>query len=76
VIKGYISQILKGEFNYTLKKLIELSLAINKVPQIEYKSVEQVINDDKGKCYINLSSSSDLKVNEEVSYTIVTDQAA
>jgi transcriptional regulator with XRE-family HTH domain len=48
VSKGYLSQVLKGEFNYTLKKLIELSLAINKVPQIEYKSVQQGINDDNG----------------------------
>ena len=76
VSKGYVSQILKGEFNYTLKKLIELSLAINKVPQIEYKSIEQVINDDKGRCYINLSSSTELKINADVPYMVVTDQAA
>ena len=35
VSKGYVSQIMKGEFNYTLKKLIELSLAIGKVPVID-----------------------------------------
>ena len=37
VSKGYISQIMKGEFNYTLKKLIEISLAIGKAPIIEFK---------------------------------------
>ncbi|MEI6142990.1 MAG: helix-turn-helix transcriptional regulator [Mariniphaga sp.] len=37
VSKGYISQIMKGEFNYTLKKLIEISLAIGKAPSIEFK---------------------------------------
>ncbi len=46
VSKGYVSQILKGEFNYTLKKLIEISLAVGKVPQVEYKKIEEVINEE------------------------------
>ena len=37
VTKGYISQVMKGEFNYTLKKLIELSLAVGKAPVIVFK---------------------------------------
>lgn len=43
VSKGYISQILKGEFNYTLKKLIELSLAIGKVPNIQYQDISTMV---------------------------------
>ena len=46
VSKGYVSQILKGEFNYTLKKLIEISLAVGKVPQVEYKRIQEVINEE------------------------------
>jgi transcriptional regulator with XRE-family HTH domain len=46
VTKGYISQILNGHFNYTLKKLIEISLAIGIVPHIKYTSVEDVIKED------------------------------
>jgi transcriptional regulator with XRE-family HTH domain len=46
VTKGYVSQILKGEFNYTLKKLIEISMAIGQVPKIEYSSLEKIIEDD------------------------------
>lgn len=46
VTKGYISQILKGNFNYTLKKLIELSIAIGQVPFIHYKPIKQVIEED------------------------------
>lgn len=42
VSKGYVSQIMKGEFNYTLKKLIELSLAVGKVPVILFKSLEEI----------------------------------
>jgi transcriptional regulator with XRE-family HTH domain len=40
VTKGYISQVMKGEFNYTLKKLIEISLAIGKAPVIEFKPLD------------------------------------
>lgn len=52
VSKGYISQILKGEFNYTLKKLIELSLAIGQVPKIEYSSMNKVLEDDRKTEYL------------------------
>lgn len=41
VSKGYVSQIMKGEFNYTLKKLIELSLAIGKAPVIGFKPLAE-----------------------------------
>ena len=47
VTKGYVSQIVNGNFNYTLKKLIQLSLAIGMVPQIQYKPVDQVIKEDE-----------------------------
>lgn len=40
VSKGYISQILKGQFNYTLKKLIELSLAMDRVPNLQFQQYE------------------------------------
>lgn len=43
VTKGYVSQIIKGEFNYTLKKLIELSLALGKVPVLEFKPMEKMM---------------------------------
>ena len=46
VTKGYISQILNGNFNYTLKKLIDLSLAIGIVPKIKYSKIEDVIKAD------------------------------
>lgn len=39
--KGYISQILNGNFNFSLKKLIDLSLAINKVPKIEFNDIDK-----------------------------------
>ena len=43
VSKGYVSQIIKGDFNYTLKKLIELSLAVGKAPVIVFKPLTEFI---------------------------------
>lgn len=63
VSKGYISQIMNGNFNYTLKKMIELSLALKMAPAFEFKNLEQYINDDRQirfemeyKQYFNLSA--------------------
>jgi len=42
VSKGYVSQVMKGEFNYTLKKLIELSLAVGKAPVIVFKPLAEI----------------------------------
>lgn len=47
VTKSYISQILNGQFNYTLKKMIELSLALKKAPAFEFKNLEQYIREDR-----------------------------
>lgn len=47
VSKGYVSQVMNGNFNYTLKKLIELSLAVNKAPVIDFKNINDFINEDK-----------------------------
>ena len=47
VSKGYISQIINGNFNYTLKKMIELSLALNKAPAFEFINLDQYIQNDR-----------------------------
>lgn len=39
VTKGYISQVLNGNFNFTLKKLIELSLSIGMIPNLQFKNI-------------------------------------
>lgn len=36
VSKGYVSQVLNGNCNFSLKKIVELSLAIGKAPIINY----------------------------------------
>lgn len=41
--KGYVTQLLSGDFDNKLSKMVELSLAIGKIPAIEFKSVDQYI---------------------------------
>lgn len=46
VSKGYVSQVLNGDYNHKLSKFIELSLAIGKVPIIKLENLEAYIEDD------------------------------
>jgi transcriptional regulator with XRE-family HTH domain len=41
VSKGYVSQVLNGDFNHSLSKLIELSLAIGKVPVFQLEDLNK-----------------------------------
>lgn len=47
VTKSYVTQVLNGDFNHRVSKLVELSLAIGKVPKIEYEELNQFIIDDE-----------------------------
>lgn len=47
VTKGYVTQILSGDFDHKVSKLVELSLAIGKVPILSYNDVEKYIDDDE-----------------------------
>lgn len=49
VTKGYVSQILNGDFDYKLSKLVELSLAIGKVPEISFRPIDEVVKGDKNE---------------------------
>lgn len=39
--KSYVSQLLNGNFNHKISKLVELSLAIGKAPVIEFQDIPQ-----------------------------------
>ncbi len=50
VSKGYVSQILNGNFSHSIEKLIQLSIAIDKVPFLQYideKTYKDVLLDCK-----------------------------
>ena len=63
VTKGYISQVLNGNFNHSIKKLIELSLAINKVPLVEFYDLkEYLIKDNKKRKLRNIQVKNQKKI--------------
>lgn len=44
--KGYVSQLLNGNFDHKLSKIVELSLAIGKVPKFEFEDLSLYIKND------------------------------
>ncbi|MDD2727154.1 MAG: helix-turn-helix transcriptional regulator [Proteiniphilum sp.] len=49
VTKGYISQILKGDSDHRISKMVELSLAIGLIPDIRFRNLEEYLRTDE-KC--------------------------
>ena len=47
VTKSYISQVMNGNTDHRISKLIDLSLCIGRVPLIQYKSLNRVIYEDE-----------------------------
>ncbi|GAB3491582.1 hypothetical protein GCM10027341_04770 [Spirosoma knui] len=46
VTKGYVSQLLNGDFDHKISKLVDLALAIGKVPQIQYSDLQECTVED------------------------------
>jgi transcriptional regulator with XRE-family HTH domain len=46
VTKGYITQILSGDFDHKVSKLVELALASGKAPVLHFVDLEKYIKDD------------------------------
>ena len=47
VTKGYISQVLNGDSDHRISKMVELSLAIGVIPDIRFKNLEEYIKADE-----------------------------
>src|SRR6056297_3759121 len=45
VTKGYVSQILNGDFNHRISTLVELSLAMGKAPVIQFSDLDKIPDD-------------------------------
>lgn len=56
VSKGYISQILNGNFDHKISKLVELSLALDKIPKIQYENVDFFILKDELNLPVTISN--------------------
>lgn len=49
VTKGYISQVLNGDSDHRISKMVELSLAIGLIPDIRFRNLEEYLKTDE-KC--------------------------
>ena len=52
VTKGYITQVLKGDFDHKVSKLVDLSISCNTVPILHFVDLDEFIkNDEQDKVY-------------------------
>lgn len=62
--KGYVSQLLNGNFDHKISKLVKLSLAIGKAPIIEYRDIsEYVLENDEMFSSILISTANTADTN-------------
>lgn len=65
--KGYVTQLLNGEFDHKLSKFVELSLAINKIPEITFSDVDEYILSDEKEYVAQTSNFEEAEVSSELS---------
>lgn len=64
--KGYVTQLLNGDFDHKLSKFVELSLAINKIPEFSFSDVDEYILSDQKGYSIQASSADETEVSSEL----------
>lgn len=68
VSKGYVSQILNGDFDHKISKLIELSLIIEKAPLLKLEEIDNcVLLDSLGM--LDTAQGSPIKINVSLNFT-------
>lgn len=56
--KGYVTQLLSGDYDHKISKFIELSLAIGKIPEFSFVDVDEYIESEK-TAYVSVVSAKD-----------------
>lgn len=46
VSKGYVSQVLNGDFDHKLSRLVKLAMATGKVPKVTFENLNEIIEND------------------------------
>ncbi len=74
VTKGYISQVLNGDFDHRLSKLVELSMAIGKIPQISYIPMDKVFIKETSVelCVDSINETNTLNLQKGKSFDNIT----
>jgi len=78
VTKGYVTQVLNGDFNHKISKLIELSIACGKIPIVNYVDLDNYIKEDavtKGSIDITNTKTIDyhLSINTGTAFQVNRD---
>lgn len=68
VSKGYVTQILNGDFDHRVSKLVELSLAIGYFPHVEFKKVKEDLS-GKTATLENIFKQLELTNHNEIVYS-------
>lgn len=63
VSKGYVTQILSGECNFSLQKWVELSLKMQKAPVVEYLDTKDIYEMDNVSKMVNEQVNKPLLLN-------------
>ncbi len=74
VSPSYVSQIVNGNFNFTISKLIELALLVGKVPVIQFEPVEEVLQTQKMEVITQRFSKSKSVSKNETKFPKITHQ--
>ncbi len=64
VTKGYVSQILNGEFDHRISKYVELAMITGKIPRVKFYDFDQILYlDILGKLHDEDSVSINIQLN-------------
>lgn len=67
--KGYVSQLLNGDFDHKMSKLVELSLAMGKIPEITFHEIDQYIESEQSNYHATISiSHTEFSTEQYVNY--------
>jgi hypothetical protein len=58
VSKGYVSQVLNGEFDHKISKMVDLCLAVGAVPVFDFKDINDFIGDELCKVNVGVGQYS------------------
>lgn len=73
VSKSYVSQILNGNFDFRLSKLVQLALFVGKVPKIEFSDMKDYIMEDQlDTVRKDITKAVNKSVKPEVQYEVDT----
>lgn len=67
VSKGYVSQLLSGDYNFSITKLVETAMLMGYVPQMNFKSMDEILLQDEAP--FSLSWKMSLIPNDFESYS-------